>query len=75
MKAALFGDYNLATLNRDDKNHENSYTLALRVRVSRVCVFACLSLKLGTIVLAVYIPRRLCQIHAFKIVTFFILHV
>lgn len=71
MKAALFGDYYLRTLNRDIKNHEDSYRL--RCLYSRVRVYlprSFVSLKLGTTALAVYIPR-LCQINAFKIATFF----
>lgn len=54
VKAALFGDYNLGTLNRDNNNHEDSYRL--RYLSSRVRVYlprSFVSLKLATTALAV----------------------
>lgn len=66
MKAALFGDYNLGTLNRDNNNHEDSYSLRY-LSPSRVRVYlprSFVSLKLATTALAVCVKyiRSNCKI-------------
>lgn len=66
MKAALFGDYNLGTLNRDINNHQDSYRL--RCLSSRVRVYlprSFVSLKLATSALAVCVKYMRSKLQIF----------